>query len=127
MTAPVNTLDAEEKVAEAFARLEAAVEHFHAYPVMDDDARLFGICTFNDLKRALSANKSDRRLREIARKQIECVGPSHTLDTALVRMGRKGISQLPVVADEDASKLIGIVTMQDIARRLAKESEAATK
>ena len=126
MTAPVNTLDAEEKVAEAFARLEAAVEHFHAYPVMDDDTRLFGICTFNDLKRALSANKSDRRLREIARKQIECVGPSHTLDTALVRMGRKGISQLPVVADDDASKLIGIVTMQDIARRLAKESEAAT-
>jgi CIC family chloride channel protein len=127
MTTPVNTLDAEEKVADAFARLEAAVEHFHAYPVMDDDTRLFGICTFNDLKRALSANKSDRRLREIARKQIECVGPSHTLDTALVRMGRKGISQLPVVADEDASKLIGIVTMQDIARRLASESEAATK
>jgi len=127
MTTPVNTLDAEEKVADAFARLEAAVEHFHAYPVMDDDTRLFGICTFNDLKRALSANKSDRRLREIARKQIECVGPSHTLDTALVRMGRKGISQLPVVADEDASKLIGIVTMQDIARRLARESEAATK
>ncbi len=122
MTSSVQSRDADETVAQAFAQLEALPEHFHAYPVIDIDARLIGICTFNDLKRALSANKSDHRLREITRRQVETISPGDTLDAALVKMGKRGISQLPVM-DEDGARPVGIITMQDIARKLAVESE----
>jgi CIC family chloride channel protein len=122
MTAPVTTLAADEKVAEVFARLEGLPEHFHAYPVIED-GRMIGICTFNDLKRALSSGKDGVSLRRIAVKQPETISADESLDAALVKMGKKGISQLPVVDRDDGQTLIGMVTMQDIARKLASQSE----
>ncbi len=119
MTGPVQTLDGRERVADVFKRLEAKPDRFHAYPVTDGDGRMIGICTFNDLKRALSAGKDDQALRVVARRQVETVYANQTLDAALVKMGKKGVSQLPVVERTDETKLAGVITMQDIARRLA--------
>ena len=125
MTAPVATVKGSETVGDVFQHLEGIPDHFHSYPVIDADSQLVGICTFNDLKRALSAGKADHTIRDIVRKQLETVTPNQTLDAALVKMGRRSVSQLPVVARDDDGKLVGILTMQDIARKLA--SIAATR
>src|ERR1044072_9923496 len=97
MTAPAATLSASDTVESVFKRFEILPEPFHAYPVTDVDGRMISICTFNDLKRALSAGKAADSLQEIATKEIETISPDQTLDTALLKMGRTGISQLPVV------------------------------
>ena len=122
MTSPVQTLDGYEAVGEVFKRLETLPERFHAYPVTDGDGEMIGICTFNDLKRALSAGKTGDALRVVARKQVETIYANQSLDTALVKMGKKGVSQLVIVDRADQSKLIGMITMQDIARKLATHS-----
>jgi chloride channel protein, CIC family len=123
MSSPVTTLDGHETVSSVFSRLETQPDHFHAYPVTDGDGRMVGICTFNDLKRALSAGKGSGHIRAIARKQIETVLAQQTLDTALVKMGKRGVSQLPVIDRQDEGKPVGMITMQDIARKLAAQGE----
>ena len=119
MTTSVKTVKGSETVRDVFQRLEGIPDHFHSYPVVAADRQLVGICTFNDLKRALSAGKADHTIRDIGRKQLETVTPNQTLDAALVKMGRRSVSQLPVVAQDDDEELVGILTMQDIARKLA--------
>jgi CIC family chloride channel protein len=123
MTKDLETLRADISVAEAFARLESAPVHFHAYPVLDSGGGLVGICTFNDLKRAISVGKRGSPVRAIATRKLEYVHPNQTLDDALVKMGKRRISQLLVVERGDTSTLLGLITVDDIASELAENSE----
>jgi CIC family chloride channel protein len=122
MTAPVETLADGQTVGEVFARLEALPNHFHAYPVIDADGYLVGVCTFNDLKRALSEDKPNLGILEAAQKEVQTITARATLDEALVKMGKNGVSQLPVVDHAEANRVIGIITLADIARTLARHN-----
>jgi CIC family chloride channel protein len=123
MTRDVSTIDGSATVSEAFGHLEALPRHHHAYPIVDQADKLVGICTFNDLKRALSEHQNEWTLHAIATKPLECAHPNHTLDAALVLMGRKEVSQLPVVAADDGGRLVGMITVGDIARALAEQTD----
>ncbi|HYX28952.1 MAG TPA: chloride channel protein [Pyrinomonadaceae bacterium] len=123
MSDTIETLSETETVGEVFARLEQQTNRFHAYPVIDANGSLVGICTFNDLKRALSANESHRSLGATARKNVKTITQRETLDAALVKMGRNGVSQLPVINENESSKPVGMITLEDIARRLACHNE----
>ena len=123
MTEGVEVLSAAEAVGQAFKRLEASPDFFHAYPVVDETQRMVGICTFNDLKRGLSAGKASQSLRAVAARNVETIYSHQTLDRALVKMGKRGVAQLPVVDRNDQGKVIGMITMEDIAKRLAAEPD----
>jgi CIC family chloride channel protein len=123
MTREVATVSGELSVAEAFRYVQSLPEHHHAYPVMNKQGRLIGLFTFNDLKRALAANQDNRRLDEIINKELIRTYPDQTLDEVIFKLGQKGISQLPVVSRKDPSKLLGIITLHDIAAALAKEDK----
>jgi len=84
---------------------------------------LTGLFTFNDLKRALAASKGERLLTEIASSRLIHAHPDHTLDAVIVKLGQKGVSQLPVVGRKDVTKLLGIITMHDVAAALSREEE----
>jgi CIC family chloride channel protein len=90
---------------------------------VDGDGRLVGIFTFNDLKRALASDKGHCRLDEVTAGQVVHAHRDHTLDTVLMKLGREGVSQLPVVGRKDTSRLLGIITMHDVAEALSKEEE----
>ena len=49
--------------------------------------------------------------------------PDHTLDAVIVKLGQKGVSQLPVVGRKDVTKLLGIITMHDVAAALSREED----
>jgi CIC family chloride channel protein len=123
MTAKVETIAAGEKIDQIFAQLEGRPRYFHSYPVVDSEQKLIGICTLNDLKRALAEGRRGAAVRAIASKKLEFVHPHSTLDAATLKMGRRSISQLPVVDPNDATRLVGIVTMGDIAHALAAQSD----
>jgi chloride channel protein, CIC family len=124
MTTHVTTVPAKLTVNEAFAHVQELPVHHHAYPVLDEAGRLAGLFTFNDLKRALAAGKGDRLLTEVLGKEIISVYPDHTLDVVLVKLGRNGVSQLPVVRRRNPEELLGIVTLHDIAAALSEEQPA---
>jgi CIC family chloride channel protein len=121
MTEEVVTVNDSLSVNEAFQYVQSLPERRHAYPVVDGTGRLVGLFTLNDLKRALAADRGGARLREVITKNLELAHPDQTLDVAMIKLGRKGVSQLPVVSRKDASKLLGIITLRDIAKALSKE------
>jgi CIC family chloride channel protein len=127
MTRKVVTVNGQLSVAEAFRHVQHLPEYHHAYPVVDAEGGLIGILTFNDLKRAIAAGKSDLRLENLHIRAIVHAHPDQTLDQVIIRMGREGISQLPVVSRKDTSKLLGIIGMDDISRALSKEEEDGTE
>ncbi len=84
-----------------------------------------GLFTFNDLKRALAAGKGERAVADIASRKLVHAHPDHTLDTVIIKLGQRGVSQLPVVGRKDVTKLLGIITMHDVAAALAREDDSA--
>ncbi len=123
MTKEVITIGSGLSVTEAFEHVQSLPSHYHAYPVVDKAGRLVGLCTFNDLKRAIASGKSSQRLGEITNKNLVHAHPDHTLDVALLKLGRNGISQLPVVSRKDTGKLLGIITMHDVAAALSESDD----
>jgi CIC family chloride channel protein len=124
MTEEVMTVNDGLSVNEALQYTQTLPEHHRTYPVVDLDGRLVGIITLNDLKRALAADQGGARLGEVVSKNFELAHPDQTLDTAMIKLGRRGLSQLPVVSRMDNSKLLGIITLHDIAEALSREDEA---
>ncbi|PYS48721.1 MAG: hypothetical protein DMF68_12415, partial [Acidobacteria bacterium] len=125
MTRDVVTVSADMKVSEAFAHVQSLARHHHSYPVIDEAGRLTGIFTFNDLKRTLAAGKGERTVSEIASQKLVHAHPDHTLDVVIIKLGKRGVSQLPVVGRKDVTKLLGIITMHDVAAALAREADDA--
>ena len=125
MTREVVTVPAEMTVSDAFHHIQSLAEHHHAYPVVDHNGRLVGLCTSNDLKRALAAGKDEETLGQAARRNLVHVHPDHTLDTAIIKLGRGGVSQLPVVSRKDSARLLGIITTHDIANALGTEDSSS--
>jgi CIC family chloride channel protein len=90
---------------------------------VEDGGRLIGLFTFNDLKRAIAGGQSRLSLTALSSPSLVYVYPDHMLDIALLKLGRNSISQLPVVSRRDRSRLLGIITMHDIAEALSKSDE----
>jgi chloride channel protein, CIC family len=123
MTREVTTVRGDMSVGEAFKHVQALPTYHHAYPVLNESGQLVGLFTFNDLKRGLAAGRADHRLDEIVSRDLTHAHPDHTLDIIMIKLGRKGISQLPVVSRVNTSKLLGIITMHDVTRALALEDD----
>ena len=123
MTRDVVSVPGHMTVAESFEYVQKLPEHHHAYPVVDGAGRITGIVTFNDLKRALAAGRGGEKLERAAHKNLVRAYPDEALDTVMLKLGRHGISQLPVVSRTKASRLLGIITLHDVARALSREIE----
>jgi CIC family chloride channel protein len=124
MTKEVVTVNEGLSVNEAFRHVQELPEHHHTYPVVDGAGRLAGLFTLNDLKRTLADDRGGARLSEVISKNLELAHPDQTLDVVMIKLGRNGVSQLPVVSRKDASKLVGIITLHDIVEALSKEDDA---
>jgi chloride channel protein, CIC family len=121
MTREVVTLNGNLTADQAFQHLQTLPNHHHAYPVVNEAGKLAGLVTFNDLKRALAAGRGGQALTEVSSKNVVHAHPDHTLATAVVKLGNRGVSQLQVVSRRDSARLLGIITMHDIADILGKE------
>jgi len=104
-----NPDDDVKKVAKKL--VEKGIDHL---PVVDDAKKLIGIVTSWDLARALAGDK--RRLAEIMTKQVITVLRNESIDVVARRMAKHNISGVPVV--DEANHVIGIVTTDDISKKL---------
>jgi CIC family chloride channel protein len=120
MTIEVDSLGEQVTVSEAFKYIESLARRFHAYPVLDREGRVVGLFTLNDLKRAMAAGLAGSTLKEVASHDLIFTYPDSTLDKALIQLVRTKVSQLLVVSPTDPAKLMGIITMHDVARALAR-------
>jgi CIC family chloride channel protein len=84
------------------------------FPVLDNEGRLKGIITHQDINKAMSKGMGDSTVMEFMSRNILWCYPDETLKDALEKMGERNIGRLPVVDPKDHSLLIGLVTRKGI-------------
>ncbi len=98
-------------ILETFKRTSASY-----LQVLDADGNLAGVISFRDVRTVLQEEELGRLIvaRDVATTDVITVIPEDTLETALRKMGIKGISQLPVVRGDDPRKVIGVLKEKDL-------------
>ena len=94
-------------------------------PIVEDQC-LVGLVTATDLARVPPADAEVVRARQIMSRRIVYAYPDESLYDAWVRMTRRGLRQLAVVERGDTHKVVGIVTLKDIARLLRQPTLASS-
>jgi chloride channel protein, CIC family len=96
-------------------RLKGRVHH--AYPILKADGALAGMVTHSELER-LSGAKNATPLSEYAAKHPLVTVESETSISDVARiLVTKDVLQAPVVSPSDKTRLLGFVTLHDIARQ----------
>ncbi len=117
MTENVVTLPDDITVSEALdlvGRLD-----FNGYPVLRG-GRMVGLITTNDLKRAEAEGKERILISVVMVPKVVHAHPDQTLDTVILKLAQRELSQLPVVSRADDMRLLGIITLRDVARAQAR-------
>ncbi|HJZ68190.1 MAG TPA: chloride channel protein [Blastocatellia bacterium] len=117
MTQDVVTLPDDITVKEALSivgRLE-----FNGYPVLRD-SRMVGLITTGDLRRLEAEDRDNELVGDLMTKKVVHAHPDQTLDTVVLKLAQRELSQLPVVSRVDDSRLLGIITLRDVARAQAR-------
>jgi CIC family chloride channel protein len=87
------------------------------FPVLDDDLKLVGMITYDDLRTVLT--DADRYAPvvlagDLASPHFERVTPEDSLATALQRLAVRGSHYIPVVESEEPDRLVGVIGRQEI-------------
>ncbi len=110
MSAAVLSVAADASVARVLAEQFGTGQRHRAYPVLDDDGRLIGMVDRETLL-ALAPN---------ARCADACTGappfalPQESCRAAATRMARLQLERLPVVADAQSLRLVGLIARSDL-------------
>lgn len=119
MTHDCHTVDGGADAETNLARIQESAFRHHGYPVTDGTGShtLLGMVMLHELEELVQAN--DRRLlREfVAEQKIIQIHPDDSIRDAANTLVVKDVLQAPVVSRKDPSKLLGIVTLHDIARQ----------
>ncbi len=90
--------------------------HHHGFPVVDQEGRLIGVVTLQDLDRALESGIGDNAVvRDIATCQnLVTASEEEPMWSALRKLGVRDIGRLPVVRTGTKDQLVGVVRRKDI-------------
>lgn len=84
--------------------------------VVNDQDELSGIISFRDIRLVLQEEQLGHLIvaQEVATRPVVTVTPMEDVDTTLRRMGRTGVSQLPVVDLHNPKRVVGVIHEKDI-------------
>jgi NADH dehydrogenase len=92
-----------------------------AYPVLDEQGRMVGICTRTDFYNAVQQLRPlHTPLADVMHKPVMTVRAGDRLTKALLIFVREPIKRVVVVADEDSSKPVGMLTPFDVLQILQR-------
>jgi CBS domain-containing protein len=115
MTSDVMTISPSTTLEEL---LNTMTKHHHmGYPILDEEKRLVGIVTFEDIMKIDPEKRGTVRADSLKQK-LYTVYPDDTALAAYEKMIDHGIGRVLVVDRENPSKLLGIVTKTDIMQTL---------
>jgi CIC family chloride channel protein len=119
MITDVQTVSEEKSVKDLTALMQ--ISRHVGFPVLDSRGKLSGIITLSDLRSEVKSGEVNRKIKDVATRQLEVAYPEETLDMVLKRFASKQIGRLPVVDREDKTKLLGIITRSDIVNSYNKK------
>ncbi len=88
----------------------------HYFPVMDQNQRLVSIFSINDVRGVLFSQEIEELvvMKDIGSSDIIFATPAEDLNSVLQKFTIKNIDSLPVVADDDHGKLIGMLGRREV-------------
>ena len=114
MTPEVFQLREGQSLSDCLASIREKNKRFHGYPVVDGSDKLLGVITHHELRE----NAPDLTVEQLLKGQeILSVGPTTTIRDAANRMIEYDYQQVPVVSPAQPDKLLGWLTLNDIARQ----------
>jgi len=129
MRTNITALPAESTIAE----LETALAHNdnprgqRVYPVIDGNQHLLGVMTRYDLLTAIQGggDRGNIQLSQVIAKAPVVAFPEEPLRMVVNRMAATGLTRFPVVTQNEGSKLVGLIGLQDLlkARELSVADE----
>lgn len=116
------TVSAEETPLEALTRLRSSPEQMRrSYPVVEgeiESRRGFrGMVMQHQLEEQAETSPETKVGEMIAEQKVEMIHPETPIRDAAMRMVKSDIRQLPVVSPTDPNRLLGVLTLNDIARQ----------
>ena len=117
MTQDVVTLPDDITVAEALDVVGGL--EFNGYPVLKEGL-MAGLITTGDLRRLEAEGRQAEMIGSVMTRKVVHAHPDQTLDTVVLKLAQRELSQLPVVSRHDDMRLLGIITLRDIARAQAR-------
>ena len=123
MSARVVTIDQREPVIAA-ARLLKRM-NLGALPVTDRSGKLVGMLTDRDIFLrcvAIGGDAKEMAVADVMSRGVVTASPDSEVNDAARRMGRGQVRRLPVVDD---GKLVGMLSLADMARKCDMEAAAA--
>ncbi|MFV0436206.1 MAG: chloride channel protein [Desulfopila sp.] len=93
--------------------------HLHGFPVLQDEGKLWGIVTLQDVDRA--QNREDfsattTRVADVAVEDPITVYPDEPIWLAIQKMSPRDLARLPVVRRGSSRRLCGLISRSDILR-----------
>lgn len=86
------------------------------YPVLDEEGRLAGIITLKDVRDVPLERRLATPVSEAMTRSLITVTPDQTIAEAALLMVQHGVGRLPVVAPDDPTRLVGVLSRTDILR-----------
>ncbi len=112
-TCPAVTLDASMTLMDLARLFDRQGPSHQGYPVVERDA-LIGVITRRGLLEALRESAPSTRLGALDHADVVSVYPDQSLRDAADRMVTADVGRVVVVAREDATRVVGILTRSDI-------------
>jgi CIC family chloride channel protein len=117
MTFDPIVLSSDELPGKALGQIAAEGWKHHAYPVMDAAGKLRGMITHHELEEIHEHGKEVPIGELIARQRLIRLYPETSIRDVAQTLVTEDVLQAPVVSSKDEHKLMGIVTLHDIARQ----------
>jgi predicted transcriptional regulator len=106
---PLVETDLIKTVKRRFSRV-----HSRGLPVVDQEGYLNGIITLNDIEKLKESKAKENSIQGIYPTHPTVTYPQETLATALKKMSRLDVGQLPVVLPSDPRQLVGMLYREDV-------------
>ncbi len=88
----------------------------HGAPVVDDNGKLAGILTLQDIADIDPKNADNLTVGDMCTREVLTIFPDESIGEALRRMSPRDIGRLPVVARDDPRRLLGVLRRTDLIR-----------
>ncbi|MFC5051951.1 chloride channel protein [Rubritalea spongiae] len=114
MTHELVTLVTGETVEDAIQSVGPQGLLYHAYPILDAAGDVVGIITRHELQEAEPSDLLDKLIFD---QTLLAVNPETSIRDAAHKMIANNFQQVPVVSATNSQKLLGMITLNDIARQ----------
>ncbi len=90
--------------------------------VLDDDFKIMGIITINELRESYQKDTETSELNAgtICRRQSFHLSPTDTLEQAIYLFKQSGEERIAVLSDDEAAEIIGVISQQNLLRAYNK-------